>query len=180
MLSKDTSFLGMLAALVVSGLLAHTGWTAHQIVSAKAQAQAATVSDFQEWKRQYTQLLPLQERWSSSLRPTADAQDLYSLHKILGNQPQSNPDTLLVERLEEVEQNGLKLGAQRVCLSSGAGHPGMVFVEKDFATLMQGLHALTQRVDIQMGSIELSQDQGKARAVVSPLCLLLRTEESAT
>lgn len=177
MLNKDTSWAALLGALVVAGLLGHTGWRAHEMLAAKAQAQASTVADFQEWKRQYTQLLPLEERWTQALHPSSEAQDLFSLHKILGNEPQSNPDTLLVERLDEVEQNGVKLGAQRVCLSSGSGQ-GMQFVEKDFTTLMQGLRALTQRSDVQLGAIHLSQDQGRAKAVVTPLCLLLRTEEA--
>lgn len=176
-LSKHISVPALLLSLAMSGSIGYTGWKAYKILQAKEQEQSSIVADFTEWKRQYTQLMPLEERWASSLKPVSEVKDLYSLHKVLGNQPQSNPDTLLVERLDELEQNGTKLGAQRVCISSGSS-AGMAFVEKDFSTLMEGLRALAMRPDIQMGAVTLSQERGQAKALVSPLCILLRKEET--
>ncbi len=176
MLPKDTSMLSLLAALAFSGLLASAGFDSYTAMTDKAQAQAEAVEDFQEWKRQYTQLLPLEGRWSQALRPLNEARDLYTLHQMLGEHPRSNPDTLLVERIERVILNERDLGAQRVCLSSGSGS-GVVFTEKDFPTLLAGLEALSLRPDVQMGSVHLSQEKAEARAFVSPLCLLLRDEE---
>lgn len=175
-LPKDTSIVSLLLAVVVAGMLGSSGFEAYKAMDHKADTQAEAVTDFQEWKRQYTQLLPLEEKWATTLRPLNEARDLYSLHQMLGSVPSSNPDTLLVDKLDRVTQNERDLGAQRVCLSSGYGG-GVLFAEKDFPTLMAGLEALAKRPDIQMGTIRLSQDKAQARAVVYPLCLLLRDEE---
>lgn len=177
MLPKDTSIGSLLVAVLVAGMLGSSGYEAYKAMDHKADTQAEAVADFQEWKRQYTQLLPLEEKWVQTLRPLSEAKDLYSIHQMLGEQPSSNPDTLLVDKLDRVLQNERDLGAQRVCLSSGYGG-GMAFSEKDFPTLMAGLEALAKRPDIQMGAIRLSQDKAQARAVVYPFCLLLRDDEA--
>lgn len=145
-------------------------------MSAKAEEQTATVSDFQEWKRQYTQLLPLEDKWVKSLRDASEVKDLYTLHQMLGEKPYSDPDTLLVANIEDVVLSGVKLGAQKVCITSGGG-AGVLFVEKDFGALMAGLDSLSKRPDVEMGSIQLKQDKAQAKAYVAPLCLLLRKEE---
>ena len=176
MLPKDTSMVSLLAALAFACFLGSAGYEGYKVMSDKADAQAATVADFQEWKRQYTKLLPLEDKWNKTLRPFSEAKDLYSLHELLGDQPSSNADLLLAEQIERMVFEGKDLGAQRVCLGTGGG-AGMLFVEKDFQTLMTGLDALAQRADIQMGAIELSQDNATARATVAPLCLLLRDDE---
>ncbi len=177
MLPKDTSLGSLLLALCFAAVLGNSGLDGYRAMTDKASAQAEAVSDFQDWKRQYMQLLPLEEKWTQALRPFSQAKDLYSLHGMLGSEPSSNPDTLLVEKLERVVLNERDLGAQKVCLSSGAG-AGVVFTEKDFPTLMAGLEKLAQRPDVQMGSVEFSQEKAVARAVVSPLCLLLRDDEA--
>lgn len=176
MSTKNVSVVSLLLALGVSFAVGSQGYKAYEQMTAKAAAQAEAVRQFQEWKQQYTRLLPLEAKWNESLKSISDAKDLYTLHTILGNVPSSNPDTLLVERIERLTQNDRDLGAQRVCLSSG-GQAGMVFVEKDFPTLMAGLETLSRRPDVQMGTIIFSQDKAQARAAVSPLCLLLRDAE---
>lgn len=175
MLPKDTSYGSLLLALCFAAVLGSTGLEGYRAMSDKATAQAEAVSDFQDWKRQYMQLLPLEDKWAKALRPFSEAKDLYSLHGMLGDEPASNPDTLLVEKIERVVLNERDLGAQKVCLSSGSG-TGVVFTEKDFPSLMAGLDKLAQRPDVQMGSIEFTQEKAVARAVVAPLCLLLRDD----
>lgn len=173
---KSVSLVSLIFAAAVSGLVGSRALEGRELMMAKAQTQAQAASDFQEWKHQYTQLMPLEARWQEAFHSIAEVKDLFSLHRLLGNTPQSNPDTLVVDKIERLIVNDKDLGAQWVCVSSLAA-AGIEFIEPDFTTLMAGLSHLAKRPDIQMGEISLSQKEGNARAVVQPFCLLLRDSE---
>lgn len=119
---------------------------------------------------------------NTQLPSVAKVRDLYSVAQLLGNTPTTPMDYLLVEKFEPVALGEVQLGASRVCLQS-LGQPGVVFREPSFERLLQGLHTLAQRVDVEMGNVRLSvsenPDDGstQAQALVSPLCLILRAEE---
>jgi hypothetical protein len=177
-LPKDNSMVSTLAALVLSAMLGNTAYSAYLAMQEKADAQAKSVAEIQDWKRQYKSLLPVEERWQKTLGSMADAKDLFTIYGLVSQSaPSTNPDTFLVDRIERVTQSSKDLGAQRVCVSSGGG--SLTFNEKDFTTLMARLKTLSSRSDMQVGGVVLSQEKGQAKAVVTPVCLLLRDPESA-
>lgn len=175
MVTKDTSVVSLLVALVFGAIVATSGVDSYKAMSEKAAAQVAAVDSLRDWKRQYAQLIPVEERWTSKLGRFVDAKDLLTIHTLVSKDaPHSNPDTLVVDKIERVVADGRDLGAQRVCISSMSG--GWQLIEPNFPALVAGLQALTARADMETGSITLTQEKGKARAFVSPACLLLRDE----
>ena len=174
MLPKHTSMISLAGALLFAGMTAAQTMKAHEAMQSKAQAQQEAVEDFQRWKRQYTELLPIDERWRASFKTLAEARDLYSIHRMLGDRPVSNPDTFIVERIEPLTFESTPMRAWRVCVSSTDGQGGLRFVEPGFALLFQGLDQLAERPDIQMNGLAVSYDKGQATAVVQGLCLILR------
>lgn len=178
MLPKETSMGSLFLAVTLAAILATGGYENWQAMRDKAQAQAAAVSEFQQWKKQYTQLLPVEQQWKEQLRSVDEARDLYSVYTLLGSVPTTNPDTLLIEKIERVTHEGVDLQAQRVCLTSGSAG-GVEFEEGSFDTLLKGLNELAARPDVQMSSAVFTHDKGRARAVVKNLCLLLRDAEGA-
>lgn len=173
MLSKDTSILSLLAAVAFASIVGSGGVKAYTALKERAKAQVAAVVDLREWKRQYSHLIPVEERWNTSLGVLSDAKDLLTIHGLLSAKaPYTNPDTLLVDRITRLTVDDRDLGAQKVCVASAGA--GMLFTEKTFPELIFGLQALSARVDVEVGMVSLSQDKGVAKAMVSPVCLLLR------
>lgn len=176
MLPKETSVGSLLLALVVTGIALSGGFESYKAMKDKAEAQTTAVAEFQQWKEQYTQLLPVEQRWSRELQGMSQVKDLYSLYALLGDKPKVNPDTLLVDRIERLKENSVDLGAQRVCVSTG-NSGGVDFYDTSFDGLMSGLNTLIARPDVEVGAITFSYDSGKAKASVRDLCLLLRDPE---
>ncbi len=174
MLPKQTSFASLVLALAVAGIAASGGFEAYSAMRDKAQAQAAEVQAFQQWKSRYTELLPVQERWDKSLPDASQVKDLYSVYKTLGESPRTDPDRLSVLKVERLALDGKELGGQRVCLGT-LGAAGLLFREKQFEPLLAGLRALSERPDVQMGAVRFTTDKdGQAVALVTEFCLLFR------
>lgn len=176
MLPKETSFASLLVALTILGIAVSGGYEGYRTMSDKAQAQTQAVADFQQWKREYTQLLPVEQAWNAKFKSAEVIKDLYSLYSLLGASPATNPDTLVVDKIERLTQDSIDLHAQRVCLASSTAS-GVDFEEKSFDTLAKGLEALAARPDVQMGSVTFFYDKDKAHAVVKKLCILIRDAE---
>lgn len=174
---KDTSLLSLGLALAFVGILASGGVNNYKAMSEKADAQKAAVSEFLEWKRQYTKLLPVEKSWAEQFKASSTVKDLYSVVQLLGDKPRTNADTLLVDKIERFEYNGVDLHAQRVCLTS-SGAQGVEFEEESFEPLVENLRQLISRPDVQVGSITFSSAKGKARAVASKLCVIVRDSEA--
>jgi hypothetical protein len=173
MLAKDVSVVSLMGALVFSGILGSSGMDTHRAMTEKAQAQVSAVQELREWKRQYEHLIPVEERWNASLGLFSEAKDLLTIHGLVSvKAPHTNPDTLLVGSISRLVLNEQDLGAQKVCVTSNGS--GMLFTEKTFSELIFGLQDLSSRVDLEVGTVHLSQEKGKAKAMVSPVCLLLR------
>lgn len=179
MASKQISVVSTLLAVAISAVAASGAYENWKTMDSKAKAQAKAVEEFSTWKRQYTQLLPVEQKWKGDLSSVAVVKDLYSVYTVLGTTPRANPDTLLVDRVDRLSHDGTDLGAQRVCLTS-AGSNGVRFEEESFDELMTGLGKLAARPDVQMGSATFTYDRNRASATVRNLCLLLRDEEGAT
>jgi hypothetical protein len=174
-LGKQTSLLSLAAALALAAFMGFTARDAYLAIKVKAEAQEASVVSFQNWKRQYTQLLPVEKRWNESLRTVAGVKDIYTLYGLVGPRPHTNPDVLLVDRIDRLTEDGKDLGASRVCISS-SGAPGLVFEQASFRELFDGLNTQVQRADLQVGSLTFSYEKGKARAVVGEYCLVMRDD----
>lgn len=176
MLPKNISFLSLIVSIAIAGVLGSSGYHGYLAMREKAQDQAQAVADFRKWKADYTSLLPVDEKWKTSLRSVAEAKDLLSVYELLGKAPTTNPDALLVEKIEPFKQAEHLLFATRVCLGSTGGS-GVTFDAPNFTQLMDGLDVLAKRPDVQMGAVRLTQGLGKAKASVTGLCLLLRDVE---
>jgi hypothetical protein len=177
MLTKDTSIASLAAALVFCAVVATSAVDARRAMVDKASAQASAVDALREWKRQYDQLIPVEELWHKSLGKFSDAKDILTIHGLVSeNAPGSNADTLLVEKIERLVEGGKDLGAQKVCINSGGA--GWSVSEDTFNSLIKGMQALTTRVDMDLGTIAMSQEKGRAQAVISNACLLLRDADN--
>ena len=170
---KNISLLSLLIALAVAGAAGSAGMQGYTAMTEKARAQEEAVGAFRAWKDEYNNLVPVEERWAADLHSVSEAKDLYSLYGIVGKEPTTNPDLVLVEKAERLVIKGQDLNATRLCLTSGGGN-GLLFEEKDFSTLYKGLRVLAERPDVQMRDVTFTVLNGKARATVGDFCLLLQ------
>lgn len=176
MIGKHTSIISLAVALIISAVIGTSGIDAYKAMSLKAKAQADAVDSLREWKRQYKLLLPVEAHWNSALGQVSAASDLLTIHTLLSKDaPSSNPDTLLVEKIDRLVVDNQDLGAQSVCVTS-MGRPWTVS-EKSFSELLQGMQRLMDRPDIKLGTIILRQEKGRATAQISPACILLRDDD---
>lgn len=165
--------MSLAGALILSGILVSAALDGHNAMMAKVKEQVSAVDGIREWKRQYAQLIPVEEKWNKSLGLFSEAKDLLTIHGLVSAEgPPSDPDTMLVEKIVRVTEQGRDLGAQKVCVTSGGG--GWTVTDKSFPGLISGMQKLIGRVDMDIGSITLSQEKGKAKAVLSSACLMLR------
>ena len=170
---KNLSLISLLLSLSVAGMAFTAGKEGYLAMTAKAEAQEQAVTAFQSWRSEYKKLLPVEERWKKDLPSALVAKDLFSVYKQVGDAPKTNPDKMLVEKVERLKQGDKDLGANRVCLMS-ASTSGVLFEGESFAELFKGLKVLAERPDIQMRDVSLSLKDGKPRAVVGEFCLLMR------
>ena len=172
MLPKETSIVSLLFAAVIAVIAGNSAMRTSEVMSQKADAQQQAVEDFQRWKASYLELTPLNEKWDKAFPALAEAKDLYSLYNMIGGSPKTNPDLVIVDRVQKLTFGGQELSGLQVCLTT-AGQGGLVFEDKSFTRLITGLKALAGRDSIQLGSVLFRQESGKAQAIVKDFCLIL-------
>lgn len=172
---KDTSVLSLLGAIVFSGVLGMAGKDMYVAMSEKAQAQHDAVESLRDWKRQYQALLPVEQRWNTTLSPFSEFRDLYQLHiKLNEGDVGIDADKLIASKIERFVDGNSDLGAQRVCM----GFQGGLFniSAKSYVELNKKVTAFIKRPDIEFGNFtfQTSDAQHKASVTIDPVCLILR------
>lgn len=184
---RQSSKLALLISAAFSAYVINYSIELRSLMIQKLEEQQIALNDFQEWKQEYEKLIPLNEKWENSFNSFEDIRDLLKLHKFLGNIPPSDPEAMLVSKIEEIKHQDIHIGAYSVCVGSFSSE-GYEFTADSFNVLLDDLKRLSARPDIKMGSITLSitaqnlnstghvkiKDMLKAKAVVDPLCMIFK------
>ncbi|MDO8416475.1 MAG: hypothetical protein Q7S87_09715 [Agitococcus sp.] len=173
MVFKNVSKHALMFTLALAGIAGMVGVDAWHGMTQKAEAQKAATLAFQKWKVDYSTLLPIDEKWKAELHTVAEAKDLLSVYEFIGADLGINADTLVVTKFEPLTIDEQPLDGVRACLGSSQG-TGVLMEAPNFDVLLPHVHALLKRADMQVGTVRLSQEKGKARALLSSFCLLLR------
>jgi hypothetical protein len=173
MLPKNINTWALLLALAFAGIVGANGYDSWLAITQKAETQATATQAFQKWKLDYSTLLPIDDKWKAELHVVTDAKDLLSVYELVGSELGINADTLIVDKFEVLTANEQLLDGVAACLSSSTG-AGVIMEAPNFDELLTNLHAVLLRSDIRIGTIRLSQEKGKAHALLGNFCLLLR------
>ncbi|MBA1280202.1 hypothetical protein [Stutzerimonas stutzeri] len=139
--------------------------------------QIAANDQLIEWKTSYEALLPVNRSFAKVYPSGDEAKDLVSLYRLVNvEQHRLMADVDLVRQTSAtaVEVNGMPIGLQRLCLSNSGDV--MALTAESIRDLRVGMRSLSARRDIDMGTIEVTLDDGKAVAKVNDMCVKVRTE----
>ncbi|MCF6783443.1 hypothetical protein [Stutzerimonas stutzeri] len=128
------------------------------------------------WKASYQALLPINERFNEAYPSADEAKDLVALYRLLNFERHkiiADVDMIKQTSATAVDVNGMPVGLQRLCLSNS--NSDMELAAKSMRDLRMGLRSLSSRRDIDMGSIEITINDGTAVAKVRDMCLKVRT-----
>ena len=171
---KSVSVPALLGALIFAGIAITGAIDGRKVMTEKAQQQEVSVQDFKRWKDQYTKLLPVEQEWNSSIKPANTVKDIFSLQEILGNDPKSDPDGIIVDRIEPFLLNEKPTGSSKVCFHSNTSS-GMLFTGDKPSELVAAVSKLAKRVDISFSAMELQYDAtGKVNANLRDFCIILK------
>lgn len=143
--------------------------------------QVIANSQLIEWKTSYEALLPVNAHFSKVFPSGDDAKDLVALYRLLNVEKHNllaDVDMIRQTSAEAVQVNGMAVGLQRLCLSNGA--EALTVTAGSIRDLRRGLRELSQRKDVDLGTIQFEIQDGKAMAQVKGVCLKVRTERSET
>jgi len=161
--------------LIVAGV---QGLKAYRTLSEKAVAQERATESVERWKQSYAALAGTVKRWESSYRHENSIQDLMSLYNAIGLEEyglQTDVDTMILNKVEPVTQNGVALGLTCVYLASaGSGDTSSLEVRaSNYQHLFAGVKRLSERPDIYIGMITIKGDKTPT-AKLGDFCVLLR------
>lgn len=187
---RQSSKLALLISVAVSAYIGNYSLELRGLMNQKLEEQKTALNDFQEWKQEYERLIPLNEKWEKSFNSFDEIRDLLQLHSFLGSKPFSQPESLVVSKIEEIKFQDIHIGAYKVCMTSLEG-AGYVFKDSSFDNLMNDIKVLNDRADILLGRVsfkrinpnsaamaksspEDKENSPKAILEVSPLCLIFK------
>jgi len=170
----------LLAALALGFTVvsATQGLKAHRILTAKATAQDEVTESVHRWKQNYMALGESVKRWDRDYRQQDSVQDLMSLFAVINLNEygiSANTDAMILNKIDQVTQNGMQIGLTRICLSStGSGDSSALEVRAPtYQALFDGLKRLSKRPDIYIGTISIKGDKAFAIANLGDFCVLL-------
>lgn len=134
-----------------------------------------------EWKTSYEALLPVNAVFSKVYPSGDEAKDLVALYRLLNVEKHNltaDVDMVRQTSASAVEVNGMAIGLQRLCLSNSAEN--MTVSANSIRDLRLGLRALSQRKDVDMGTVQIEIKERKAVAHIAGMCLKVRTERGAS
>lgn len=143
--------------------------------------QVVANSQLIEWKTSYEALLPVNDQFGRVYPSGDDAKDLVTLYRLLNIEKHTliaDVDMVRQTSASAVEVNGMAVGLQRLCLNNGID--AMTVSAGSIRDLRQGLRALSQRQDVDLGTVQIEIKDGQAVAQIKGLCLKVRTERSAS
>jgi hypothetical protein len=175
----STKKLPLLLAISFSIIAGVQGLKAYRTLTEKAAAQERATESIDRWKKSYMALAGTMKRWESSYRPESSIQDLMSLYNVVGFGGyglQVDVDTLILNKVEPVTQNGIPIGLTCIYLVSvgGGDSSGLEVRSSSYQKLFMGLKQLSERPDIYIGMITVKSDNGTPVAKLSDFCVLLR------
>ena len=163
MSQKNTPLL--LASILLSSILCYGAYHNHLTMHAKAASQIKALEDFQQWKRKYTRLQPLETSWQQKTHPASSVIDSFSLHQNLTTPPLNTSQTPLLHNLALLSltlppSQSLSLAPQPsppppLRLSSKA--TGLVSQpHTSLHSLLHSLPSVFQRTDLLFDAFEIS------------------------
>jgi hypothetical protein len=173
--AKKLPMLIAISFLIIAGV---QGLKAYRTLAEKASAQERATENIERWKQSYMALSGIIKRWESSYRHENSIQDLMSLYNVIGLKEyglQTDVDTMILNKVEPVTQNGSALGLTCVYLASaGSGDSsGFEVRASSYQNLFAGLKQLSERPDIYIGMITIKGDKTPV-AKLGDFCVLLR------
>lgn len=150
-------------------------------LDALKKRQVVANSQLLEWKTSYEALLPVNGRFSNAYPSGDDAKDLVALYRMLDVEKHSlaaDIDMIRQTSAYAVEVNGMQVGLQSLCLSNDTD--AMMVTANSIRDLRLGLRALSQRKDIDLGTVQVVLEDGTAIARIKGVCLKVRTERSVS
>lgn len=131
-----------------------------------------------EWKAAYEALMPVNEQWDSTFTSSVHTNDLVQLYRAFRLERHNlvvDADTIMQTGAYSVDVQGVSVGLQRLCI--GNTQQSLVLTAAGMAQLRGGLRAVSNRQDIDIGSIRIGFDQDTRQpyAEVKDFCLRVRT-----
>jgi len=143
------------------------------------QRQFVANNQLIEWKSSYEALLPVNERFVNTFPAGDDAKDLVTLYRMLDVEKHNlvaDVDMIRQTSASVVEVNGMQIGLQSLCLSNDSD--ALSVTAKSIRELRLGLRALSERKDVDLGTVQVELKNGLAVAKIKGACLKVRTERS--
>lgn len=104
-----------------------------------------SIEEAQKFGRQLKSLSRVDPLFSKTFPDISEAKDIISLHQVLRLEDDgllSNPLSLRVNQVEDIEVNGQRTGAQRICLSNGSGFS---LISNSLDEVIEGAESLLAR-----------------------------------
>ena len=177
-MTSATSRLWWLIALAFAAILATGGIKGYRILSNKAGEQETVTESVIRWKQNYLALAESIKRWDASYRREESIPDMLSLIAVVNFGAYglaSDPDTIMIQKIDQVRRGNAPIGLSSVCLAS-AGAPGTSALELNapsYAALFEGVQRLARRADISIGSIAIRVEKGTPIGSLGDFCVLL-------
>lgn len=167
-----------LAGLGVFLVLAHQANGAWAIFKDKVQAQQNVTEGVYRWTDSYNALQKSIEQWGKTYTKEGTLQDLRGLLEMAnfeGSRLSVKTDDVTVVAVDGVRHNEVPIGLTRVCLATMVGGDGksLKVSAPDYRTLFSGIKSMTDRADIDIGSIVIQGDKGMPSASLGNFCILL-------
>lgn len=168
--------LGLLFAIMVVLLLAFSGYNGFKVANERKIQQEQALEAFRQWKTEYLALKPIQDKWDATYPNAKDIRDVNSLYKLIQGHIQTNPDKLLVEKIERVTSNGIEVGLSRVCLVT-SGEMGFAIEAESPSKLFLAARSLLELSFVSAKSFTVKEDTAKAgnlKGTFGSFCIMVR------
>lgn len=167
-----------LAGLGVFIVLAHHANGAWAIFKDKVQAQQIITEGVYRWTDSFNALHKSMEQWGQIYTKEGTLQDLRGLLEMAnfeGVGLSVRTDDVAVVSVDGVRHNDVPIGLTKVCLATMVGGDGKAIKvsAQDYRTLFSGIKSMTDRGDIDVGSIVIQGDKGRPTAALGNFCILL-------
>lgn len=170
----------LIISLALAAILLNMGWQSSTILAGKATAQRVITEGVYQWQQSFRALREVAIKWDQTFNNTEAVQDLVSLYAMIGLQRyglQTDADTVILSRVELVNQGTVPIGLTKICLIStkGADQDSLLVWAADYETLFRGLTQLASQPDIDINSISIRGEKNThASASLGQFCVLLR------
>ncbi|WP_205182769.1 hypothetical protein [Burkholderia sp. LMG 13014] len=154
----------------------YTGWNStYTTIHASAQNAEEAATRLSTEHKRFTELAPVQKRWTQSFPAAEGVRDLYGVLQLL-DMPRYNltmqTQAVQITNIQPVAYRGQQLGISRVCLQA-PGASGIPLRAVDYPTLIAAAVALAHRTDLVYDSLTI-QNAAVPTMVLKNPCLLLR------